>query len=335
LSEPLLASARCGLSIYAARESLSALSKTLTAASQACTGIEAVVDVVVNGNPPLATSLAQALSEGQVATEPVVRVWSLSLGDKAGAWNHYIHAIAPAASHYVFLDGYAELNRDAVGELMTAVERQPTLLAATGVPSMGAGARRTAAQMRADGGLHGNCHLLTARALTQLRAIGFRLPLGLYRGDGTLGAALAFGLDLQPRKWDVKARIVVCDRAAWRIEPLRWWRGADWQRHWRRMLRQAQGDLENRAVRYFFSTQRLPLGALPRTAHELVEAWMTAEPEAAHSALRGNWMRRRALAELRQPRNWQAAGREPLLVWSNTAKRQDAATARSAARTEH
>jgi hypothetical protein len=300
------------VSIYASRETLPLLERTLGAAVAACGAVPSVVDVLINGNPELARTFAGMMAPVKVLPNVSVQVWALRLGDKANAWNQYIHTIAPASHSYFFVDGYARLHPTAIDELERASKRPGEVLAATGLPAVGVSARALANQMLAFGGIHGNFYMLTRAAVEQLRALRFRLPLGIYRTDATLGAALAYGLDLHPRRqWRLAERVVVCDRARWDIDGLRWWRLADLEKQRQRILRQAQGDLENRAVRQLFSMERAPLGALPRTTLELVEHWLAADSAAAQSFLRWHPLRLRALTKIRERRDWSAANAQP------------------------
>lgn len=316
------APARRALSIYAARETLDTLRRTVDAAVIACRDVPSIVDVMVNGNRALAQAIADSMRHAAAQPDAArgttaVRVWSVRLGDKAHAWNQYVHNVAPPASSYFFVDGYARLRPDAVHQLEDAAGRAEKALAATGVPSVGSSARASAREMRAEGGIQGNCHMLTADALRQLRSLRFKLPLGLYRTDATLGAALAFGLDLHPRQWRLAERVVVCDSARWDIDALRWWRWSDLLKQGQRLLRQAQGDLENQAVRQMFSHEKAPFGALPRTALELVDHWLAADGDGARAMLRWHPLRQRALRKLRDPRDWTAAQANPECLFAS------------------
>jgi hypothetical protein len=140
------------------------------------------------------------------------------------------------------------------------------------------------------------------------------LPLGLYRTDPTLAAALNFGLDLGPRQWKPLERVQVCADAHWRIRPLRWWHPEDLKTHFRRVRRQAQGDLENAAVRHRFYVRREEFGALPRTAAELVRSWAAEVPAEFEAMLARQRYAREAYDRLMAPRDWRAAELPPELL---------------------
>lgn len=130
------------------------------------------------------------------------------------------------------------------------------------------------------GGIHGNLYAVKGPALAQLKARRFRMPLGLYRTDALIGAVLCFNLDPSANEWSTH-RIRVCEDASWAIDPLRWWRPSDLTTQWRRMLRQAQGELENRAIRQFFAIDRRRPEDLPGFADQLILDWATRFPDHA------------------------------------------------------
>ena len=227
-------------------------------------------------------------------------------GDKSNAWNVYLHDLAPVARTYVFVDGYARIDATAIHSLMATLAADPAALGASGVPRSGRSARRTAAVMQTEGGLHGNLYALTRPSLLALRTMGWRLPLGLYRSDAVIGAALAWGLDAVPRDWQPRTRIALAPAAGWSIPTLRWWHPADWRTHQRRLTRQRQGRLENAAVRDLYAVRRAPLNALPATVQELVGQWRQRAPDAAAALLRQRGMAR-AADRLAAPHDWSAS----------------------------
>jgi hypothetical protein len=292
------------VAIFSSRESPSTLATAIEAAVRAASHSRTLVDVVVNGNERLA----------QLTSEWVpVRIWHVSAGDKANAWNRYVHAIWPGSAVAFFVDGYAIVRPDAFGLISDGLERDPSALAATGVPTHGHSAKRLRAAMRRDGGIHGNLYAVRGETLSVLRERGFRLPLGIYRTDPILGAAIAFGLDPAANRWEAR-RVLVHPEATWgvlkeRRGPLRAVQGT-----WARMLRQAQGVLENAALRDHFSIRKRRPESLPRTALDLVHSWIRANPAGARRIFRSHWLTPLAWRRLRTPRDWSQAEHAPRLL---------------------
>jgi hypothetical protein len=303
------------VAIIAARETVSTLSRSIKAALRACEAHEAVIDVVINGNPALAEATAALVQEGGFACGVTkLRVWSIPAGDKAHAWNQYVHEIWPGSGLAFFVDGYAEVRPDAFSMLQGRLEQAPDALGVTGVPSSGRSAAWQREYMLRHGGFQGNMHALSGEALATLRKKGIRLPLGLYRTDSLIGAALLFKLMPEEAKWDTR-RVVVAGDATWDVAGLSTLTLGNIVSQFKRRLRQAQGELENRAVREHLSVRRLPLAQLPGTAHELVNGWLGKQRSQAFKTFLRNPFCLVAAYKLRRGRDWSAAQKPPRLLY--------------------
>ena len=306
------------VAIISSRESPDVLARALLAGFDALAGSSALVDVVVNGNPELAELFAGRMrSKGiDVPVNVKVRCWSLACGDKAHAWNTYVHHLWPGARTTVFMDGYVQVAQDAIALLHKELSENALALGATGTPSVGASARNLERSMVTGGGLHGNLFALGLDAMRMIRNANFFVPLGLYRVDSIIGAALYKHCTPKSDTWDV-SRIVVLPAVSWYFKPLRWWRAKDWLTHFKRMSRQQQGRLENLAFRNFFIKRRQSLDNLPFTALELVEEWIRRAPEEAASVLSRFSSTRLALERMRVRRDWSSASVPPALLYQD------------------
>lgn len=303
------------VAVFAAREELNELFMTIKAVKDATAQCPAIIDVLVNGNQKLANDISELLKCQNSSNSPaVVRIWSIALGDKAHAWNQYVHAIWPGAKMSFFVDGYVRLDLDALKLLDDGVTAHPKAHGGTGTPSTGRSAENMRQQMLTHGGLHGNFFALTKATINQIRQCQFNLPLGIYRTDSTLGAALAFGLDPLRYKWDLKSRIFVHPAVTWTTDERKWWRYSEVKSQFKRTLRQAQGVLENKAVQNFLVLQKLPPQKLPRTASALVLDWAKNYPSEADAIFWKSPLCRFALKKLKQPRDWSSAAQPPQLV---------------------
>lgn len=264
------------IAIFAARESAATLDEVVHAAAEACSTNDAVIDVLVNGNQKLACDLVKRLDKDKDANWPQtnvrINVWFIELGDKAQTWNTYVHQLYRGSKIAFFVDGYARPNSNAFLELCLGLRLDRKAQAASGVPTMGLSAQRLTSSLLRNGGIHGNLFALTGETMNEIRRRGFRLPMGLYRTDSLIGAAINFKFDPSRNDWD-STQIRVQPSATWRFRPLRWWRMRDIRTHLKRMARQSQGVLENMAVTDLFVRCRRPLEALPSTARELVLSW--------------------------------------------------------------
>jgi len=308
----MLNSSPWAVAIIAAREAPDTLKRTIQAAQAASAGTDTVIDVLVNGNPALAQEVAAWVATAS-DMRPNVRVWSIARGDKAHAWNEYVHRIWASGRTAFFLDGYAQPRPDAFSLLAASLAQAPETLGATGVPSSGRNAARSKANMLVRGGFQGNMHAIAASAMETLHTVGFRLPLGLYRTDSLIGALLKFGLDPAVNKWNSR-RIAVSPDATWDIPGKTTLTLDNLVGQFKRRLRQAQGDIENRAVNDHLSVRKAPINQMPRTARELVLAWIDAHPDEARRLYIENPLRLHAARKLRLPQDWSTAELPPELM---------------------
>lgn len=299
------------VAIIASRERVDTLISTVLASLDA-TPETTLTDVLVNGNAALAQNMAVwAASAGPAGRH--IRIWSISQGDKAHAWNEYVHRIWPAGRTVFFLDGYARPRPDGLRRLANSLARQPDAFGATGVPSSGRSAPTLRAAMLKTGGFHGNMHAIPVHAMNGLRAAGFRLPLGLYRTDSMIGAVLMFALDPTTQQWQ-PTRIIVNGEATWDVPGQSDLTIQNILSQFKRRMRQAQGDLENRAARDHFAVRCQPINQIATTSRELVLNWIAAHPEEARRLYRGNPLRWRAAVKMRRHQDWSAAERPPMLL---------------------
>jgi len=299
--------------IFSSREAPADLAHTIQAVLAALPKEDVcVVDVLVNGNPALASGILGHLP----ATLPAsirLRVWHLAAQDKAYAWNEYLYNIYPGAAVAFFVDGYVRVRPDALS-LMSAALLASDCLAASAVPSVGHSRKALREAMLRDGGMHGNLYALKRSTIDRLKLADFKLPQGIYRNDSMMAAALCFNLGPDEYDWDPR-RIIVHPDATWTFRTLKWWRRSDLASHFRRVIRQAQGALENKAVRQHFAVERRSPGTLPRSVSELVMNWYRAASPEERLWVRRNPLRLLALRRLQRMPAPAAQGPAPELIF--------------------
>jgi len=302
--------------IVSARETIATLAASIDAVIRASSGTRTQIDVIVNGNHRLAKEAAEHAHSLAGMNPPIdLRIWAITTGDKANALNQYIHEIYSGSEIAFFVDGYAQVAPDAFRLMAAGLAERPDALAISGIPTVGRTARTQAQRMIRGGGGHGTLNALRGSVCLQLREINFRLPLGLYRVDGLLFAVLAFNLDPACNSWDL-SRLLVDPSVTWSFRPLTLWRLSDLQSYAKRLLRQAQGLLENQAFRQHLAIERKPVAALPRSAAELINSWLAASPARALSTLLRQPLSLFAARRLRQPQDWADADLSPEMIAS-------------------
>jgi hypothetical protein len=306
------------VAIFAARENVYILEKTIAAALDA-SGPLTTVDVLVNGNRDLADGIVRLLNASINSSKirnANLRVWFIHLGDKAHTWNQYLQVIWPKSELAIFIDGYVRVNSDAFRLLDEALLDSPEYLAGTGTPSIGWSAKSIRNEMLKNGGIHGNLFALKKSTMDALRGLNFKLPLGIYRTDPTLGAALSFGLDPSICSWSPKTRILVHPDVTWATDRKSLWDFTDVSSQLKRILRQGQGILENLAVRDHLAIQKLRPERFPDTATELVLRWTESHPDEFRKIfLRQPLLIALAMNRLRQPKTWLKKEISPELIY--------------------
>lgn len=309
---------RWSIAVFAARETLAVLASSVRAAIAACTGRQACIDVLINGNPALADAFA-SVAKGLDSGGTQLRVWSIAAPDKAHTWNEYVYRIWDTGGMAFFIDGYAQVRPDALAAMERCLAATPDALGATGVPTCGRSATAIREQMLRHGGIHGNLFAISAEGMEGIRKTGFRLPLGIYRTDPLIGSVLMFRLDPANNSWDPR-RIVVEPTATWHVDGIEDLTLKNITGQFRRILRQAQGDLENKAAREHLALRQLPPQQLPRTVAEMIDGWIKAQPTQARSLFLKRPLCLYAARKVAAPRDWSATTIAPRLVLNNTEK---------------
>ena len=286
------------VAIFASREDLATLSECVAALITACrfSSKSAVIDLVINGNPALGRTASETLTS--TYDDIQVNVHSIAFGDKANAWNEYVHAFWPGADTTFFVDGYVRVQPNAFGLLDAAIASGPTFLGATGVPSVGRSADSLRRQMIAGGGMHGNMHAISNTAMVTYRDNAVKLPVGLYRTDSLIGAIMMFRFDPGQFKWDTSVVKVQPD-ATWGLINQPRFGPALIKSYWKRKLRQSQGQLENLAVHEHFAIRRQTPQSLPPTARQLVLEWVARHPSKVRKLAVKNFLILHAMYKLK------------------------------------
>lgn len=173
-----------------------------------------------------------------------VQLVEIQIGDKANAWNHFVHNVRPQADCFGFVDGDVTFATGALDELFKALEQNPGAHIATGVPYSGRHRREQIAGLMTDGGVMGNLYAARPEFIAEIRRLNLRMPVGFIREDGLAGAFAMFNLDPLANKWD-KTRVITVTSAGFLFTSLKWWRLADIQLYWRRRIRYSIGHFEN------------------------------------------------------------------------------------------
>jgi hypothetical protein len=221
------------------------------------------VTVLLHGDEAAAAALAGRLGAAAVG----LRLYALPQGDRANAWNQYVHALRPQAAMHVFVEDHAAIGPGALQALAAALAAEPMAEAATALPSRGRQVAARRARLRQGGQLDGALHALRGRFLEALAAEGMRLPVGLGRIHPVLARRLG-------------DRITVAEEASWQPLPHRLGEA------WHRRLRAARARIEDAALA---GRESLPEFALP-----VLRDWLARQAGPGGGFF--DWLARRRLA---------------------------------------
>lgn len=137
------------------------------------------VHVLVNGSRDATESKVRRLAR----THPQVVPVTIPLGDKANAWNAYVHTHAPAAALHFFVDGDTTPMPGAFDALARAMDSHPEAMAVGALPGTGRDRVGWSRRMQAFGRLAGCLYALRGSWIEECRASGLRMPVGFIGED--------------------------------------------------------------------------------------------------------------------------------------------------------
>jgi hypothetical protein len=181
------------------------------------------------------TDATERLVKAYAQTHPGVTLVSIPLGDKANAWNVFVHEVAPEAAAYYFIDGDITASPHALLELTRALDEHPEANAAAAIPGSGQ-SREEQARLVIDHRLvMGALYALSGAFVARLRAGHVKVPVGYIGEDGWVTSMAKW--DGDPRYPWREDRVVPCPAAGYVYSPLSMWRPGDWRTHLRRQVR--------------------------------------------------------------------------------------------------
>ncbi len=218
--------------------------------------------VIANG----CTDNTVASANDYARTAPWVKVIELEIGDKANAWNYFVHELAPEAGSYFFTDGDCRVEKEALQHLEEYLLTNQHVNAVSGVPSqrnLSFGIFRRV--ITSNGGFAGNLYALSQDFVARLRAQHVRLPQGLI-GDDSLVGALALW-DLDPKAQWNHDLVRIASSATFRYESVISASLYDSLFYVRRLRRYSLRHFQNQLIKN--RIKRLGLSALPQHINTL------------------------------------------------------------------
>ncbi len=176
-----------------------------------------------------------------------VHLVSIELGDKANAWNVFVHEVAPRdAAHYFFIDGDVRATPGSLDALAQALARQPQANGASALPCSGRGVAAFRRDMLKDNGVAGNLYGLRGDFVERIRHQAIRMPVGTIGEDALMGAMLKWDLRGDTR-WD-DGKVVVAEAAGFEFDSVSPWLPREWKKYFRRRVRYSVRGYQNKML---------------------------------------------------------------------------------------
>jgi hypothetical protein len=245
------------------------IASCVTAIDRACRGHSSRISVLFNGTTDASISIIRSIKLANAC----LKMFLCRVEDKANTMNQFLYVLRdPTSLTHFFVDGYVAITPGALEALADALATHPDAYMASGVPLNGRSAKAIVDNVRSGRtGVRGNLFAMRPTFADRIVTAQLRLPRGLYRGDGLLGAMAKHNLDPLSRSWDENRVIDVLD-ATYSFRPLSPFRWKDIQRQYRREIRQARGRMENEAIKAI--VYRDGFSGLPADSDDMLVNWL-------------------------------------------------------------
>ncbi len=206
-------------------------------------GIRDRVHILVNGCRDNTALVANALAKADTR----ITVHILPIGDKANAWNEYVHRLADTqCSMHVFIDGDVTPSAGALTALGRVSVDSSEAYGVAALPASGRSRRRWAERLLDNHYLSGNLYALTATGIDAFRQSEIWLPIGATGEDGLITYLLL--TDMMGGENDGhRYRIVVAADATFEFNSLEL-RVRDWNIYKRRLRRYSMRHFQKKVL---------------------------------------------------------------------------------------
>lgn len=240
------------------------IERTLRSLEEACGDRAFKAHVIVNGSTDQSAAIVHRLAR----EDRRIVGHELETGDKANAWNYYVHELALDAPVHCFLDGDIRPGRGSIQHLAEALENNPDAYAAAALPGSGRSREQWSAELVNNHYLSGNLYALSDQVITLMRRRGIRLPTGAKGEDGLL--SYLFLTDLQGGKDDTHTRrIINPEKARFYFDSLSI-SISDVRLYWRRLLRYSERHFQNQLL--YATLKQEGIAALPTHIRDVYTA---------------------------------------------------------------
>lgn len=197
------------------------------------------IAVLINGSTDQTDTVVGTIA----ARHPCVEAVVLKQGDKAAAWNHYVHELGVAADRHLFVDGDVCAEPGAWLSIDQAFTEHPDAVAVAALPASGRDRIGWSKRMRDHGRLAGGLYALRGDWLDELRQHAVRLPRGLI-GEDLFVSCMAKSMLYPAGMYQPSPRLIIADGARFAFDSLSAARPKDLWVYLRRLVRYRLRDYQ-------------------------------------------------------------------------------------------
>ncbi|MBP0445128.1 glycosyltransferase family 2 protein [Roseomonas sp. SSH11] len=221
------------VAIFAYNEE-AAITASLDALAALAGEAELQVHVLINGCTDGTERVVRSYVPQGFTLHPVV----IARGDKANAWNTYVHEVAPAdAAAHVFTDGDMLAAPGSIAGFLERFAAEPEANGCAALPISGRSRDAFRAKLVRNREMAGNLYALRGEAVAAFRQRGLRLPFGMFGEDGLVTTLIKHDLDTRGPRND--RRVTATERGGFAYPPLSPWSLRDWRIYRNRRMRYA------------------------------------------------------------------------------------------------
>lgn len=236
------------------------------------------IAAATQGNCPVIYVLANGCKDATVdvvrakaATVNNLYLLETDFGDKANAWNLFVHDVLPRiglkeSDSCFFMDGDVTCAVDTFAYLATALDEFPRAEAAGAMPATGRDRDAWRQRMTTNGMLAGNCYALRGAFVLYLQQQQVRIPIGLIGEDFFVSWLVASNVWRNDRLDHQGMRCVFHSKAEFSFRSLSLLRPLDYRLYARRKWRYTLRGLQHQML---ILLMRHGLGVLPTNVEQL------------------------------------------------------------------
>jgi len=193
------------------------------------------------------TDRTETLVLEYASSHPNVHLVPITLGDKANAWNVFVHEVSPReASHYFFIDGDVRATPGALDAMALALGQNSQANGVSALPKSGRGVEAFKRDMLENKGVAGNLYGLRGAFVERIRSQAIHMPIGTIGEDALMGAMLKWDLRGDTR-WD-NSRVVIAQAAGFEFDSVSPWLPREWKKYFRRRVRYSVRGYQNKML---------------------------------------------------------------------------------------